>query len=112
MGSEFKRDPSFEAMLLRSTEVRDVLEERVSAAAARATALAPDDPATTTNDLHTSVFGDVAMTGRGWAGRVGAANFKAPWFEIGATGVPARPFLVPAVEEEIGPIEAGPGAEE
>lgn len=107
MSGRFVEDPNFRDALLRSAGVKEMLEERVGAAADLAAELAPDDPATTDNDLHTSVFGDVDLTQYGWAGRVGALNFKAGWFEEGAQGVPARPFLRPAVEAEIGPVEAG-----
>jgi hypothetical protein len=108
VSSRFELDPGFEAALLRSGGVRDALEQVVEPAARRASDLAPDDPATGGQDLHTSVYGDVAMTGHGFRGRVGAMNFKAGWFEEGATGVPAQPFLRPAVEEHVGPIEAAP----
>lgn len=112
MTSRFVMDPGFEAALLRSEPVRELIEEAATKAAGAAADLAPDDPATTRNDLHSSVFADVAITGRGWTGRVGASDFKAGWFEEGAQGVPARPFLRPAVEQEVGPIEADDGGEE
>lgn len=110
--AHFEEDPNFRAELLRSVGVKTVLEELAGRAAARAAELAPDDPRTQDNDLHSSVYGDVAMTPRGWAGRVGATNFKAPWFEVGSARTPARPFLRPAVEETVGPIEADPEGEE
>lgn len=105
--STFRRDPAFKGALLRSAGVRDALQDRVGAAAELASQLAPDDPATTGKDLHSSVVGDVGMTADGWLGRVVALNFKAPWFEFGARGVPKRPFLRPAVEREVGKVEKG-----
>lgn len=110
-GTKFERDPGFERQVLGERWVGDLLEELVSTAAARASDLAPDDPATTGKDLHSSVYGDVELVGGRYRARVGATDFKANWFEHGAVGVPARPFLRPAVEEIIGPIEADPGGE-
>lgn len=108
----FVPDPGFERALLSSPGVAVMLEELVEPAARRAAELAPDDPRTTGDDLHTSVFGDVAMTVHGYRGRVGATDFKAPWFEEGAANVPARPFIRPAVEEFVGPISAAPAGDE
>lgn len=110
--ARFVMDPHFEDALMRSAGVREVLEERTEAAARLASDLAPDDPETLDNDLHTSVFADVGLTGHGWRGRVGALNFKGGWYEVGASRVTARPFLRPAVEAEIGPIEASPDESE
>lgn len=106
--TRFKMDPTFERELLSSDFFRDVLLDVVPEAASRAADLAPDDPRTPAPDLHTSVFGDVALGPRGWRGRVGAEDYKAPWFEEGASGVTRRPFLRPAVEEVVGPIEPSP----
>lgn len=108
----FELDPDFADAYLRSDHVRETLQEYVDDAAEVAARLAPDDPRTITNDLHSSVFGDVAMTSHGWRGRVGASNFKAPWFEEGAAGVASQPFLRPAVEQTVGPIEAHPDDDE
>lgn len=94
-------DRNFERELLKSDFMRDLLEEPVQQAASMAKDLAPRD----TGDLAESVYGDVALTAKGWVGRVGAEDYKAPWFEEGATGVAHRPFLRPAVESQIGPIE-------
>jgi hypothetical protein len=102
--SRFDLDPDFEDAVLRSAEFRDALEDLVAEAADVADLRAPY----LTGTLASSVFGDVALTEDGWVGRVGATDFKAPWFEEGADGVPPRPFLRPAVEETIGPIEAAP----
>ena len=102
--NRFTFDPGFEAALLRSDGVRDVLEDLVADAADTADGLAPY----LTGDLASSIYGDVALTEDGWTGRVGATDFKAAWFEEGADGVSPRPFLRPAVEQEIGPIEASP----
>lgn len=108
----FEPNPAFEAELLRSIEVAEMLDDVVEEAAARAVELAPDDPTTNDRDLHRSIFGDVAMTAHGYRGRVGATNFKAPWFEEGAVNVDQRPFLRPAVEQVVGPIEADTGEDD
>jgi len=107
MAGRFVRDPGFEAALFVSPEIEAALRDRCDAAAARARDLAPDDPRTGEPDLHTSVFSDVQLTATGYQGRVGATDFKAPWFEEGSARTSPRPFLRPAVEEEIGPVEAG-----
>lgn len=104
MSVRFVPDPEFHRAIIREPALGAFLKERVDAAAARARDLAPDDPSTGSPDLHSSVFGDVSMMGPGFRGRVGAEDYKAGWFEEGATGVPARPFLRPAVEQEVGPI--------
>lgn len=105
--NRFDEDPHFREALLRSAGVRVALEDRVAAVADVASELAPDDPDTTSNDLSSSIVGDVDMTARGWAGRVAALNFKAPWYEVGSARTEPRPFLRPAAEQEVGPIEAG-----
>jgi hypothetical protein len=102
--SRFDLDPDFEDAVLRSAEFRDALEDLV----AEAPAGADLRPPYLTGTLASSFLGDVPHTEDGWVGRVGATDFKAPWFEEGADGVPPRPFLRPAVEETIGPIEAAP----
>lgn len=102
--TRFTPDPGFEAALLRSSGFRDVLEDLVEDAADVAADLAPFE----TGALADSVYGDVALTEHGWTGRVGATDFKAGWFEEGAVGVTPHPFLRPAVEQTIGPIEPGP----
>lgn len=106
--NRFKLDPTFERELMRSPEMRDLLEDAVGPAAERAADLAPDDPRTGSPDLPSSIVGEVELTAHGYRGRVVAHDWKAAWHEEGATGVPARPFLRPAVEETIGPIEPGP----
>lgn len=102
----FKRDPQFDELLFRSRGMREVLEDRCEAAADVAAQLAPDDPSTGEGDLSSSVAADVAMTRRGFVGRVLAENFKAHWFENGTVKMRPRPFLRPAVEREIGRLEA------
>lgn len=104
MAVDFVPDPTFEKMLLSSPELEQHLRGVVDEAARRAADLAPDDPSTGAPDLHSSIFGDVEQAGPTLRGRVGATDYKARWFEEGATGVPARPFLRPAVEEKIGPL--------
>lgn len=106
--ARFKLDPSFEREIMRSAEMRDILEDAVEDAADLASDLAPDDPATGSPDLPSSLAGEVELTANGYRGRVVAHDWKAAWYEAGADGVPAQPFLRPAVEETIGPIEPAP----
>jgi len=103
-----KLDPAFERELLRSDFVRDRLDDAAKKAAAIAADRAPDDPATSTKDLRSSIRGETELGPDGWVGRVVAGDWKAAWYEIGATGVPARPYLRPAVEQTVGPIEPAP----
>jgi HK97 gp10 family phage protein len=104
--SGFKRDPQFDELLFRSQGMRQVLEDRCEAAAPVAAELAPDDPRTTDDDLRSSVAADVAMTRRGFVGRVLAEDWKAHFFENGTVKIRPRPFLRPAVEREVGRLEA------
>lgn len=110
-GAHFEEDPNFRGELLRSAEIRAVLEEKATAAAKTASRLAPDDPRTSGADLHSSIVADVELTARGYAARVAALDFKAGWYEFGSSRTRARPFLRPAVEEEVGPLESGGGGE-
>lgn len=75
----FVPSPSFEAELLRSDAVRDLLEEHASAAEAAYRDGVPVDE----GDLKASVFSDVAMTDDGYRGRVGATDWKAALVELG-----------------------------
>ncbi len=108
----FELDRSFERELMRSDFVRDLLDEKAREVAAAARPLAPDDPATTTKDLPSSISGEAVLTEDGWVGRASAGNFKAAWYEKGASGVTARPFLVPALERVVGPVESIPDSRE
>lgn len=112
MAARFVLDPSFERRFLASPEVGELIAEAAAEAAERARAMAPDDPATTTDDLKSSVYGDVALTPAGWRGRVGATDYKAHWKEFGSSRERAQPFIRPAVEEVVGPIEAVEGDED
>lgn len=105
----FVVDPGFERDLMRSGFVHDLLEDEAEEVALLAAELAPDDPSTTAPDLPSSIGAEVVMTDTGWVGRVVAADFKSAWYEEGASGVAARPFLRPALERLVGPVEAIPG---
>lgn len=101
-------DPNFKQAALRSAELRLVLEERAGEVARRAAELAPDDPSTSGQDLHTSIVAEVGLTELGLVGRVNALNFKAPWYEKGTSRQAAQPFLAPAAEQLIGRLERAP----
>lgn len=107
--SDFRLDPRFEGELLRSNEIRVLLEPKVDAVVDRARALAPDDPATPGSSIAKGIQGQVAMTPKGWRGRVNGFDFKTGWFEFGTSRTPARRMLAQAAEEIVGPIEADPG---
>lgn len=103
----FELAPDFEEELLHSQPVRAVLEDRTQAVAERASRLAPDDPTTTGSDLHTNITADIGLDARGWVGRVNANDWKAGFWEFGTSEHGAVPFLRPALESEVGPVEAG-----
>lgn len=105
MGADFKLDPDFEQGALATTEVRDIVLDAANRAAARARDLAPEDE----GDLKESIFAEVELTSNGWQGRVGATDFKAAWKEFGTVRESPSPFLRPAVEEEVGPLEPDTG---
>lgn len=105
----FEQHPAFERELLRSIEMRRVIEHRTEAVAERASEIAADDPRTVADDLHRMIEAEVEIDAHGAHGRVVSKNFKGHWYEFGASGVPARPYLRPALESEVGPIEKGRG---
>lgn len=75
----FVPNPRFEEEILRSTKVRDALEEVAKEGAARYRDGVPVDE----GDLIDSVFGDVALTPDGYQGRIGATDWKAALVEFG-----------------------------
>lgn len=109
MGADFKLDPDYEQGAYRTDEVRDLIEDAGARTEAVAKSLAPDDPATIGDDIVSSIYHDTFLTPAGWQGRVGVTDFKGGWYEFGTSRQPARPYLIPAVEQEVGPIEADTG---
>lgn len=105
--SGFKMDPTFAARVLHAPGVRDVLEPRAEKVAERARQLAPDDPTTTHDDLRSSIGVVLMLRAGGWIARVIATDYKAHWKEFGSSREPAKPYLRPAVEAEVGPLNAG-----
>lgn len=113
MGGGFVASATFEAEFRKSDGLRPVLQDRVDAVAKTASAIAADDPSTSGLDLHRDIKGEVGeLEGYGLIGRVNAYNWKAHWYEFGASNTAARPFLRPALEQEVGPQEASPIAGE
>lgn len=106
--ARFELDAAFERKLLESDFMRARIQTAAEAAASAAADRAPDDPRTSRPDLPTSIVAEMELTEHGWRGRVVAHDWKAAWHEEGAAGVPARPFLRPSVEENVGPIEPHP----
>lgn len=104
----FVPNPGFALAALRSSAVKNKLEALVEEGARRASELAPDDPATGSPDLHSSVVGEVILTGQGYLGRVIATDYKGMFYEFGTSRNEPRPFLRPALEGmglELGPEE-------
>lgn len=75
----FVPNPLFEAELLRSSLVRDILEGLVDQGAEDYR----DSVPVAEGDLRDSVFGVVALTGDGFQGRIGATDWKAGLVEFG-----------------------------
>ena len=75
----FVKKPGFEDEILRSTGVRDALEQIAEEGAARYREGVPVDE----GDLRDSTFGDVALTDEGYVGRIGATDYKAALVEFG-----------------------------
>lgn len=101
----FRLDPGFAAAYARSDDARELLEDPVDRVAARARELAPDDPATSGDDLKGMIEGEVIMEDGRWIGRVASNNFKGNWKEFGSSREAAQPYLRPALEAEVGPVE-------
>lgn len=104
---DFELDPHFEDEILASSAIRDILEDRAEAVASRASKLAPDDPRTVGDDLHSNIKADTDRTGHGHVARVNAFDWKAGLYEFGTRRTPAVHFLSRALEEEVGPLERG-----
>jgi HK97 gp10 family phage protein len=105
-GAGFQIDPHFARALLRAESLFDVLLPKGEKVAEVARRLAPDDPATTTDDLRSSIKVESVRRERGVAVRVRASDWKAHWKEFGSSREQAKPFLRPAVEQVVGPLEA------
>lgn len=106
MAVRFDPDPTLEAELARTVEVAAVLEALAAAAAETARRLVP----VASGDLRDSIDHEVAMEAAGQVGRVFATDFKASWVEFGTIRRPARPFIRPALETEVGPLREDTGA--
>ena len=98
----FRLDPRFSQAFLRSAGVGRVLEEKLESVQARATELAPDDPATGEPDLKSDWERTLEAGPRGMVGRLRNKNFKAHWHEFGTSRLPASGFLRRALEAEDG----------
>lgn len=93
-GVVFVPNPNFEEELLRSTFVKVILESLAEAGAA----LYRDGVPVDEGDLRDSVFGDVQLTGDGFAGRIGATDWKAALVELGTSLLAPNGSLRRAVE--------------
>lgn len=90
----FVADPTFERDVLRSLWVRDLLEKLTEDGADRYRDGVPFD----LGDLFESIFSDVALTAKGWRGRVGADDWKAALIELGTSRMDPDGSLRRAVE--------------
>lgn len=75
----FVPNPGFEKAITRTTGVRDALQQIAEEGAARYREHVP----VKSGDLRDSIFGDVALTGDGYKGRIGASDYKAALVEFG-----------------------------
>jgi HK97 gp10 family phage protein len=104
----FELDPAFREAFLRSAEARDLLELPAEETAARARELAPHAEQHPRFHIRDSIEAEVALTAVGFVGRVSAGSFIAHFFEFGTVKMEPRPFLLPALEEVVGPSEPAP----
>ena len=93
-GVVFVPNPDFERELLRSTLAKTVLLEL----AEKGAALYRDGVPVDEGDLRDSVFGDVQLTEDGFAGRIGATDWKAALVELGTSLLAPNGSLRRAVE--------------
>lgn len=100
MAIRFDPDPNLESELARAVEIRAYLEVVAAAAAETARQLAPYR----TGALRDSIDYDVTSEGGGQIARVIVGDWKANLIEYGTSRHPARPYLRPAIEAEVGPL--------
>lgn len=100
MAIRFDPDPNLEGDLAREIEVHAYLESVAAAAAETARQLAPYR----TGALRDSIDYEVTSDGRGQIARVTVGDWKANLIEYGTSRHPARPYLRPAIEAEVGPL--------
>lgn len=100
MAIRFDPDPNLESELARATEIHAYLEELAAAAAETARQLAPYR----TGALRDSIDYEVTSEGSGQIARVIVGDWKANLVEYGTSRHPARPYLRPAIEAEVGPL--------
>lgn len=98
----FVQDPTLEPLLRRSTGLRRVLRGYAEDIAELARIEVP----VREGDLRDSIEADVALEpDDGYVGRVNAFHFTAHWIEFGTVRTRPRPFLRPATEIVLGPLE-------
>ena len=108
MARGFDLDPTFFRDLLASDGVGDVVHIYANRVAARASTLAPDDPETAGSSIAEGIVVDRGVEHGRQVARVNALDFKSHWHEHGTSKMAATPFLRPAAEQEVGPLEADP----
>lgn len=86
-------DPTFEAELLASPEMRTFMASLTDDVADEAERLAPRR----LGHLAAGVEGDVELVAGVWVGRVWDDDFKAAWHEFGTRKMHAHPYLRPAL---------------
>lgn len=93
----FEMSPTFEAELLVSPWIRELLTEATEAVAASARALAPR----LRGFLIEGIEGEVGVIDARIIGRVTSKDFKSHWHEFGTRKMHAHPFLLPALIREL-----------
>ena len=93
-GVLFVPNPNFEEELRRASFVKEILDELAKEGAA----LYRDGVPVDEGDLRDSVFGDVQLTEDGFAGRIGATDWKAALVELGTSLLAPDGSLRRAVE--------------
>jgi hypothetical protein len=96
--SRFELNPNFEPQILRSTNIKRILDNQAPKVAAGARNKVP----VRTGHLKDSIDWDLTTEDRGLIARIYATDFKAPWYEFGTARKAAVPYLGPALADVFG----------
>lgn len=100
MAARFKMEPRFEALLVRSTEVKVMIDGITREVAELAARYAGQRSKT----IAASIEAVGGQTASGYRGRVNAWDFKSGWAEFGTSRFPQIRMLGRALEETVGSV--------
>lgn len=106
MAVRFELDPRFEENFLRDVELRSLIDDLTGKVAGRSRQLVAGSSHRIAENIET----DTTLGPGGWVGRVIADIFWGGFVEFGTSQHPARPYLRPALESEVGPLRDGTDA--